>query len=390
MKKIHNHNESQQNGAVSLFIVVFTALLITTITISFMQVMMRDQQQATYSDLSESAYDSAMAGVEDAKRLLLLDNDCRNGSAALGVDCVAVETALMPSPGQNQTGCDTLVRGGIVGQSGNETIIQQEVGDGADTLDQAYTCIKIAKNTGDYLGSIDSDASATLVPLRATDPFNKIVISWGLSKSGGTVDLTTNSRELPVLGETSWPETRPALLRTQLINGRDSFRLADFDTSGFSNTLFMYPSATGSTTAQFALDGRRGALAGEPQLVSCQPTVSSGAYACSVTIDVDPVVNARSQTAFLNLVALYNRTDYKIELLNGSTPVLFDSVQPEVDSTGRANDLFRRVVSRVELNNTFNYPVAALETRHNICKNFSVTTDPADFVASPQCRPIDD
>ena len=103
---------------------------------------------------------------------------------------------------------------------------------------------------------------------------------------------------------------------------------------------------------------------------------------------MNPVISANSQTAFLNLSAFYNRTDYKIELLNDSTPVLFDGVQPEVDSTGRANDLFRRVVSRVEIGNTFNYPLAALESRNNICKNFSVTTDAADYSASASCNPL--
>ena len=91
----------------------------------------------------------------------------------------------------------------------------------------------------------------------------------------------------------------------------------------------------------------------------------------------------------MNIAAFYNKTDYKIELLNDNDPVLFNGVQPEVDSTGRANDLFRRVVSRVEIGNTFNYPLAALETRNNICKNFSVTTESGDYSAS-DCEPTED
>lgn len=371
-KKSFNHKS--EAGAVSLFIVIFTSLLVTTITISFMQLMTKDQQQATFTDLSGSAYDSALAGVEDAKRALLMQQDCQGNNSS---DCDNVRNAI--DAGQ----CTTL--SAIFGGSSAETPIMQTVGD--RKLEQAYTCVKIKKNTSDYVGSIESDAVATLIPLRAEAAFNKVVISWGLSKSGGAVSLGSGTKDLPPTGTASWPENRPALLRTQLIHGGDSFRLSDFDSTGFSNTLFMYPSNTGSNSFQFALDGRRGAFGSEPQLVLCDSNPSSGAYACKMTIDINPAVAANSQTVFLNLIALYNRTDYKIELMNDSSTVRFDGVQPEIDSTGRANDLFRRVVSRVEINNSFNYPVAALEVKNSICKNFSVTPELADYSESATCLP---
>lgn len=366
-----------QRGAVSLFIVMFSALLLTTITISFMQLMVKDQQQASYSDLSESAYDSALAGVEDAKRALLRQQDCLGDSSST---CDDIRAAIESGE------CTTLSR--VFAAPDGEVIIAQEEGD--RRLEQAYTCVKITQDTTDYIGSIEPGTDSAVIPLRADGEFNRIVLQWGLSKTGGTLDIDSSATELPNVGSSNWPESRPSLLRAQLINGGSSFRLSDFDATGFSNTLFLYPSRTGVSSFEFALDGRRGALASEPRQVLCQTVVSSGAYSCRAVIDINPVVSAGSQTAFLNLSAFYNAADFRIELFNNGTPVLFDGVQPEVDSTGRANDLFRRVVSRVELGNTLNYPVAALETRNNICKNFSVTTEASDYgPVPPTCDPAE-
>jgi hypothetical protein len=367
---------NRERGAVSLFIVIFTTLLITIVTISFVQLMVSDQRQATYSDLSESAYDSAQAGIEDAKRALLINQDCRGKSTS---QCKDVQAAI--DAGQ----CNTL--SAIFGNPNDtETKIQQTAGD--NKLDQAYTCVKIQSDTPDFLGSVDPGLSPVLVPLRGTDTVSKIIVSWGLNKNGGPVDLpASGSISLPKVG-TSWPASRPALLRVQLIDGKDNFRLSDFDKNGYSDTVFLYPSRIGGTSASFVADSRRTTpLGNKPQPIKCSSAVNSGAYSCQVTLDLTSAIKAGSQTAFLSLGAFYNATDFKVELMKGNegNAVSFDSVQPEIDSTGRANDLFRRVVSRVEMGGSFNYPQAAIETTGKLCKDFSVTTEPSDY--SNRCTP---
>lgn len=385
MKVVNTKKSTGQRGAVSLFVVIFTALLVTTITISFVQLMVRDQRQAMYGDLSESAYDSAVAGVEDAKRALLMQQDCV-GSATK--DCKDITEAI------NSGECTTLSKV-FGGASAEETMIQQQRSGEDNRLDQAYTCVKITQNTDDYLGTIDPSATATLIPLRGDGDFDTVVVSWGLSKNGADIKLpkVSTAPSLPEKNEADWPNgyraSYPALLRVQLINGGSSFNLSDFD-GAKSRTLFLLPSSThGIAEHSFATDSRRGGNAiNNPQIAKCGPAIESGKYVCSAALRVGSVISSGSATAFLNLIALYNASDYKIELRNGGaggSPVKFVNVQPEVDSTGRANDLFRRVVSRVELNNTFSYPVAAVETAGNLCKNFHITTDEADYKSN--CTP---
>lgn len=387
MKTVYHQGNIKQKGAVSLFIVVFTALLMSIITIGFVQLMVRDQQQASYSDLSESAYDSATAGVEDAKRALLVQQDCLEKTTPF---CDNVRSAVASGE------CNTLAAIFPGGSSGEVPIMQAE---GDRRLEQAYTCVKITENTRDYIGSIEPSANMTLVPLRSEAEFDTIIISWDRSENGGPVNLpATDNDGLPAVGSGAgtppWPENRPALLRAQLINGggHGTFNLSDFDTSSYSNTLFLYPAVTGAPSSlSFDLDGRHGAFGNEPQGVTCDQNPSSGAYACKIELKTSSLIAGNNQTVFLGLAAFYNPTDYKVELRNSGNAdpkarVDFDGVQPEVDSTGRANDLFRRVVSRVELNNTFTYPLAALETRNNICKNFTVTSESYRDVS--ECNPL--
>jgi hypothetical protein len=52
-------------------------------------------------------------------------------------------------------------------------------------------------------------------------------------------------------------------------------------------------------------------------------------------------------------------------------------VQPSVDSTGRANDVFRRVQSRIRFDEaTGGYPENALDTTNDIRKDFAVSSEP--------------
>jgi hypothetical protein len=72
-------------------------------------------------------------------------------------------------------------------------------------------------------------------------------------------------------------------------------------------------------------------------------------------------------------------TSIKVSLRSdlGST-VNFNGVQPVVDSTGRANDLFRRVRAHLGLgDSSFPYPTYAVDVANDLCKNFSVDIDGA-------------
>ena len=397
-----NRQRKQQHerGAVALFVVIFATLLMIVITISFVQLMVKDQRQATASDLSQSAYDSANAGVEDAKRLLLLDQACRNGTQSAAVNCVAVAKAI------NDGKCNTIAAY-FANPNDEETVVQQNAGD--DALQQAYTCVKVYPNTDDYEAVLDRDTS-TIIPLKGVSDFDTIRISWfrstdvSANNSSPTVNFPTSGASIALPQTSQWDADMPALLRTQLIQTGPNFKLDDFDdpeekgagnNKSNNNTLFLYPSKTGVSEFNFTSDTPRRSASIAPELVGCSTSFATREYACEATIHLpDAMTGNKSQrNAYLNLGALYNGATFKVELLNGASVVQFDHVQPKVDSTGRANNMFRRVESRIEFKTDFAYPQAAIDLDGNLCKNFVVTakdpTEPTDTFGYPTatCKP---
>lgn len=370
-----------------MFVVIFAALLITIITVGFIRLMVRDQQEASTSDLSQSAYDSALAGVEDAKRALIRYRTiCEGGDQSA---CAQLDTLLRSS----DQACNEGLEGVVPADPGQEVLVQQSAGD--SSLNQAYTCVKIQLETDDFVGTLPANGSK-IVPLLGTSSFDTIKVDWFTSDDFGggvTVNLQSpTSSERPLLAQSAWPTNRPSILRTQLMqfgsngSGTPQFSLSDFDnpTSGQSNanTLFLYPlGLTGTATNtidtwEFINRDVRKTSGGMPLGTTCSGLLAGGGYACQTYLQLPTPINGNTRTAYLRLTGLYNPTHFRVSLVGTK----FDGVQPSVDSTGRANDLFRRVESRVDLVDTdFPFPEAAVQVTGDFCKDFTITDIAAGY-----------
>lgn len=377
MIRVTMKHQQQEQGAVSLFVVIFVTLLISIVSIGFIKIMLQDQSQAGVVDLSKSAYDSAQAGVEDAKRALLTAEKECNGGAQTRCDQIRAAFASQA--------CDTLVRADIVSTDASdpsEVKVQQTQGDAA--LNQAYTCVKVNTTTNDVRFSL-SPYESKLEPLRGTSSFEQIKLSWfdannhtAPLNSLSIADFATRSTTplLPIPNE--WPANRPSVIRAQLIVYDPTKSLSDNDRDG-SRTLFLYPVSTATGKLSFATAGRGAPSDLSP--VGCTADFSSSDYACTATIDLGTTIDLTGKLAYLRVTGIYNPASVKLELATASgSAVNFDGVQAVVDSTGRANDIFRRIESRVELSDTtFPYPEFSTDVKGDICKSFAVTDDEDGF-----------
>ncbi|MCA9324894.1 hypothetical protein KDA23_02385, partial [Candidatus Saccharibacteria bacterium] len=130
----------------------------------------------------------------------------------------------------------------------------------------------------------------------------------------------------------------------------------------------------------------------QPILIACNrnfsTTSTNGFYACKASITMPNPVgesDGSNRTAYLRVSEVYNpNTMFRLSMWSGANNVPFSAVQPVVDSTGRANDMFRRIGARVDLGSS-NIPQieATIDLTGSLCKTFSVTDNVNDYRPGP-------
>lgn len=316
----------------SLLTVIFLALLLTIVTVSFIRLAIIEQRQATDDDLTTRAFYAAESGVEDGKRALALSQS--GGTVNLNAD-VCQPADVVPS--------------GLLS---------------AD-LSTEYTCQLIHLTPGDFLAQLDAWEAVT-IPLTSADPFNKVKIEWHQPEASQPYTVRGNS-DLGLPTAPDWISAEyPSMLRAAIFWHPPGSTFASTSPDVGQYALFINPASSNNPLSS----------ANNGQVVNgfCDAAVAGGGYACSATITgVSP---PGPRVFYLRLQSLYVGTDVRVTLLDNSGEVDLEDVQAAIDVTGRAGDVYRRIEARVPLTQ-FDYPFPdiALWSNTDICKNFTVTND---------------
>lgn len=407
---MNSRYRNQSRGAASIFVVAFFMLLIGVIALSFVNIVIQDQRQALNNDLSQSAYDSAAAGTEDGQRVLKwYAKNCQPEQIAARVsqstpeaqntntDCAQFavgDTCNVQTI--SSTNRDTILPGVSTGGDGSEVKITQTKDAATDEdskFDQAYTCVTVTAQTEDYQAILKDGKSDTIIPLKTVNnaPVQSIDMRWFsptyIASDNVTVpDQDPDSIIKPLRVSNTdgddakgqkWGKTTPPILRVEVIPSARS----NIDINTINNatrTVFLYPSKNAAAldvVSISAIEPSPFAKVAAPIAVKCDDTVKDDESACSVNLNQLLYIGDASQTdLFLRVTPLYNNTDITIVLRDAVGGVLkFDNVAPKLDSTGRANDVYRRIATRVQTIMP-NNPTSdgGFDITQGLCKDFQV------------------
>ena len=390
-----------KSGAAAFYVVIFTTLLLSVIVLGFIRIMLSEASKTTNDDLSKSAYDSSLAGVEDAKVALVKYHQCldqgykADASAADGT-CQKIIWAMQNAAATGD--CDVVSK--VLGRNnyqGGEVVVQESSSATTSAeMDQAYTCVKISEDLDDYRSSVNSTNRVRLIPIRATDAdkITGIAFNW-FSNTSAHSSYTATSNKLPDKATVVNGRYIPAV-SLDFYQTNQTFTLAQLSVNNGNTgtdhvSVLLQPNSNSGVsrfTSVTLLDASDKAD-NSPLSVSCGNT---GEFKCQAIFQFPAPFagGARNTTTALLRVELpYGDTeaDFAITLCTGSdinslcnSTIRFVGVQAQIDSTGRANDVYRRVDARVELIDTnFPYPEFAVQLSGSsdtvLAKDFWVTNN---------------
>lgn len=444
---MRRHITKFKKGAASFYIVAFSTLILVVIAMSFTAIIISEVTRTSNDDLSQSAYDSALAGIEDAKLAYYNYQSCLESKAdysgVTGIsagDAVTCEDIVYwvehPDDSKdNLKRCDMVghILGRIPKTSSGEVFIQ-ETKKGDKSMAQAYTCATIDTKVSNYKATLSGSNSTRVVQAKldgakASD-INSINISWYSKTDGADYQFTNISGSNVAFPNLAVKSATPPTISVGIVQTAKVFALDDFSKTENGTTdrgtIFLVPtkdSSTASTskTPDNHLAGYNGTsniipasgivksndrtVKNLPYTVYCNPATDAE-FACSATIELPGVIeykgdSTRNDDTFMVVINIpYGQpsTDVQLEFCKNTgecvskTVTQGDSevennivdlknVQVSIDSTGRANDLYRRVNARLDTSDTyFPYPLYALEllgndSDSNLQKTMTVTCE---------------
>ncbi len=330
---------NNEQGMAAIVITMVLMIVISLIVLGFAQVTRREQRQALDRQLVTQAYYAAESGVNLAQSRIAEYIFNNPGTAVLKDDCPEDD-------------------GGIL-QTGDYII--------DSTSSTEITCLLISSGLSN-LSYQDVDTQSIVANVESTNPITEIAFSWqassGADRSPGCVNTPTQLR--PASGAGAWGCNQP-LLRVDIVPIGASLSQAGLQGSQF--TRFFYPvSAGGINTAAYSA----GSMSVSPVSTRCSSVPAPGPYKCRSRI------TGLTGTRFgVRVMAIYGTANLDISAYSGGSRQTLINGQLLIDSTAKANDILRRIQTRVSSSANIVPDFGLVAGGTGLCKRYVISgTDP--------------
>jgi Tfp pilus assembly protein PilX len=335
--RIKKHNQS---GLVSIMVAAVLMILMSLITLGFTRVVQNEQRQALDNQLSRQAFFAAESGINIA--------------------------SSDPSFPEKRESCD-------VAKYNNGEI-------DPNTPEVVFTCILINPTPEDLVFNNDSISSnkSKVVPLKTSSAARTVTFQWNDSSSTkvennceGVLNLATNPN--------TWDKI--SAFKVDLIGiPREPFTRQNLIDNQFSAIFYPCVNNPSRENVVFASASGNDDI-GRIIPVNCEQNNANEQYRCRVNITSIPNTYREIYARFN---AVYGSLNVRITASDvGGNTLLFSGSQAVIDSTGKANDVFRRLQARVPLYNNYFLPTAGIQTVNDVCKLYRVLATEVQDGCSP-------
>jgi type II secretory pathway pseudopilin PulG len=339
---------------VSIMVTMIMMIVISLIVLGFAQVSRREQRESLDRQLSTQAFFAAESAVNDARSAVTAD-------IAAGGDIAEKSTCPTSTSDANYPFNPVL--------------------DSAD--DVSYTCLLVTSKLTTLTSTLSAAGSSVNLPFDPDGTASTMHINWTAATTPNVASVANCPATIPASGDfsvTSNWKCPYGVLRVDIV---PTDILSQTALEVGQKTFFLYPTNNSGSGSQDYTTAKG--------VVTAMYCTTSG---CNIDITNLPPATA---TYALRLSAVYVGGSFLISAKDaGGNSLELKNAQVQVDATGKAQDVLRRIQVRLPLQPSGNTPDYALESASSVCKRFEINSTefiiPNDIKGqdpnNPTCIPL--
>jgi Tfp pilus assembly protein PilX len=351
----------EKDGVVSLVVTLFIMLIVSLVALSFATLMRREQRQALDRQLGSQAFYAAETGINDAMKALE-----QNPSAVGEINSCS-----------NADQAKILVDG----------VQPNRVLDATSNV--AYTCVFVDQTPTELEYSVGRD-DTKVIPLNTTSStFSSVRVYWQDETSlSSFAPYNAAQGNFPPLSQ--WGANLPGILKIQLIPA--TMPLNKADVANETIDFYAFPSTGSSNTFTIGTSPSGSVIEG-----NCK----SNPAAFNMALQCEVIISGLNDPKYVMVVrGIYDSSKVIVRGYTSAAPAVaapISGAQVVIDSTGKAQDVVKRVKVNAPIRPDMPYPNFALQVGDDICKRLrvtpqetdvdSITIDGASLVGDPSCDP---